>query len=105
MAIRKIRKNDMVKIISGKDKGKTGIVKSMHYPKCYVEGVNLVSKCVKANPNINEAGGIRKIESPIHVSNVTLVDDKDNAVKVAFKVNDDGKKIRVNKKTGKEIIG
>ncbi|MAJ82407.1 MAG: 50S ribosomal protein L24 [Legionellales bacterium] len=105
MAFRKIRKNDKVKVITGKDKGKTGIVKSIDFPKCLVEGINLVSKCVKANPNINEAGGVRKIEAPIHVSNLTLIDETDAIIKVGAKVLKDGKKVRINKKTGKELTG
>lgn len=103
MSLSKIQKNDRVKIIVGKDKGKLGTVKKLDHPYCYVEGLNLVSKCVKANPRANEQGGIRKIEAPIHVSNVALVDKEDKIIKVGIKVLEDGKKVRMDKKTKKEL--
>lgn len=105
MSLRKICKNNRVKITTGKDRGKIGVVKQVDYPLYYVEGLNLQSKCVKANPNANETGGIKKIEAPIHVSNLTLVDDEDKVIKVGVKILKDGKKVRFNKKTGKEISG
>jgi len=104
MALKKIRKNDKVKLVAGKDKGKTGIVKEMRYPLCIVEGLNLVSHFVKANPNTNETGGVRKKEAPVHVSNVVLVDETNTPIKVGIKVMKDGTKKRINKKTGKEIL-
>ena len=103
MSLNKIQKNDRVKIVVGKDKGKLGIVKKLDHPYCYIEGLNLVSKCIKANPRANEQGGIKKIEAPVHISNVALVDKDDNIVKVGVKVLEDGKKVRVNKKTQKEL--
>ncbi|MEE2770062.1 MAG: 50S ribosomal protein L24 [Pseudomonadota bacterium] len=99
----KIQKNDRVKIIVGKDKGKFGTVKKLDHPYCYIEGLNLVSKCVKANPRANEQGGIKKIEAPIHVSNVALVDKDDKVIKVGIKLLKDGKKVRMNKITKKEL--
>lgn len=103
MSINKIQKNDRVKIIVGKDKGKFGTVKKLDHPYCYIEGLNLVSKCVKANPRANEQGGIKKIEAPIHVSNVALVDKDDKVIKVGIKLLKDGKKVRMNKITKKEL--
>ena len=103
MSINKIQKNDRVKITVGKDKGKFGIVKKLDHPFCYIEGLNLVSKCVKANPRANEQGGIKKIEAPIHLSNVALVDKDDKIIKVGIKLLKDGKKVRMNKKTKKEL--
>jgi large subunit ribosomal protein L24 len=103
MSLRKIQKNDRVKIIVGKDKGKFGVVKKVDHPYCIVEGLNLVSKCVKANPRANEPGGVKKMEAPIHVSNVAMVDAENKIIKVSVKVLKDGKKVRVNKKTQKEL--
>lgn len=103
MSLNKIQKNDRVKITVGKDKGKFGTVKKLDHPYCYIEGLNLVSKCVKANPRENEQGGIKKIEAPIHVSNVALVDKDDKVIKVGVKTLKDGKKVRMNKITKKEL--
>ena len=98
----KIKKDDMVKIIAGKDKGKEGKVIAVDTKtgRVTVEGVNLATKHTKpsqANPN----GGIVKKENPIDVSNVMVLSDG-KATRVGFKV-EDGKKVRVAKKTGKEI--
>ena len=73
----KIKVNDQVEIIAGKDKGKTGkVLKTLRKKdKVIVEGLNLVKKHQKPN-NANENGGIFDIEAPIHVSNVKKVDNK-----------------------------
>ena len=98
----KIKKDDMVKVIAGKDKGKEGKVLScdQNTGRIIVEGVNVATKHAKpsqANPN----GGIVKKENPIDVSNVMLVVDG-QATRVGFKF-EDGKKVRFAKKTGKTI--
>ena len=98
----KIKKDDMVKVIAGKDKGREGKVIAVDTKtgRVTVEGVNLATKHTKpsqANPN----GGIVKKENPIDVSNVMVLSDG-KATRVGFKV-EDGKKVRVAKKTGKEI--
>lgn len=98
----KIKKDDMVKVIAGKDKGKEGKVLSCDQKtgRIIVEGVNVATKHAKpsqANPN----GGIVKKENPIDVSNVMLVVDG-QATRVGFKF-EDGKKVRYAKKTGKTI--
>ena len=101
----KIKTGDMVKVISGRYKGTTGEVKAVSPKtnKVIVEGVNLVKKSMKptqANPD----GGIVEHEAPIDASNVVFYDAKaKTAVKLGTKVTDKGKKVRVNKKTGKEI--
>jgi len=100
--MQKIKKDDIVKIITGKDKGKTGkvIVVNVKDETVLVEGCNMHTKHQKpsqANPN----GGIISQEGPIHVSNVMLVVDG-QATRVGFKV-EDGKKVRYAKKTGKTI--
>lgn len=73
----KIKVNDQVEIIAGKDKGKTGkVIKTLRKKdKVVVEGLNLVKKHHKPN-NANEVGGIFDIEAPIHVSNVRKVENK-----------------------------
>ena len=98
----KIKKDDMVKVIAGKDKGKEGKVIAVDTKtgKIVVEGINQATKHSKpsqANPN----GGIVKKENPIDVSNVMVISDG-KATRVGFKVVD-GKKARYAKKTGKEI--
>ena len=96
----KIKKDDMVIVIAGKDKDKTGKVLSVKDGKVIVEGVNVVKKHTKPN-QMNQNGGIVEKEAAIDVSNVMLyVDGK--ATKVGFEVKD-GKKVRVAKATGKVI--
>lgn len=101
----KIHKNDKVKILSGKDKGKIGAVLKV-LPlenKVVVEGINKVKKHIKPGA-ISKEGGIISIEKPINSSNVIVYDESaKKIVKVGFKVID-GKKYRVNKKTG-DILG
>ena len=96
----KIKKNDMVKIIAGKDKDKTGKVLQVKDGRVLVEGCNMVTKHTKpsaANPN----GGIVNQEAPMDISNVMLfVDGK--ATRVGFEIRD-GKKVRITKATGKVI--
>lgn len=98
--MQKIKKDDMVIVIAGKDKDKTGKVLSVKDGKVIVEGVNVVKKHTKPN-QMNQNGGIVEKEAAIDVSNVMLyVDGK--ATKVGFEVKD-GKKVRVAKTTGKVI--
>ena len=96
----KIKKNDMVKIIAGKDKDKTGKVLQVKDGRVLVEGCNMVTKHTQpsaANPN----GGIVNQEAPMDISNVMLfVDGK--ATRVGFEIRD-GKKVRIAKATGKVI--
>ncbi len=91
-------------VISGKDKGKTGVILTA-YPKkdrVLVEGVNIIKKHMKPN-QANPQGGIESREAAIHVSNVMLIDPKTGEpTRVGYKV-EDGKKVRVAKKSG-EII-
>ena len=99
----KIKKGDQVIVITGRDKGKTGeVVKSMPKDnKVVVSGINLVKR--HQRPTQESAGGIISKEAPIHVSNVALIDPKDGkATRVGFKV-EDGKKVRVSKRSGEVI--
>ncbi|MBD7945049.1 MULTISPECIES: 50S ribosomal protein L24 [Psychrobacillus] len=99
-----VKKGDKVMVISGKDKGKTGVILTA-YPKkdrVLVEGVNIIKKHMKPN-QANPQGGIESREAAIHVSNVMLIDPKTGEpTRVGYKV-EDGKKVRVAKKSG-EII-
>jgi len=100
----KIRKGDKVKIISGKDINKTGVVLSVLLDKnrVIVEGINIIKKHVKPGA-VSKEGGIIKKEASIHVSNVMYFDDElGKAVRLGSKVVD-GKKYRVNKVTGKVL--
>mgnify|MGYP003499210784 FL=1 len=99
----RIKKNDTVVVITGKDKGKHGkVLKAMPKDnKVIVEGVNVQTKHAKATRN--EAAEIKHIEGPIDASNVMLYDAKaKEVIKVAYEVRD-GKKVRVSKKTGNVI--
>ncbi|MGW5865933.1 50S ribosomal protein L24 [Streptomyces sp. NPDC055239] len=106
----KIKKGDLVQVITGKDKGKQGKVIAS-YPRderVLVEGVNRVKKHTKAGPTASgsQAGGIVTTEAPVHVSNVQLVVEKDGnkvVTRVGFRFDDDGNKIRVAKRTGEDI--
>lgn len=100
----RIRKDDKVKVISGKDKGKVSkvlkVLKGKN--KIVAEGVNMVKKHVKPGA-ISKEGGIISIEKPIDVSNVMYYDDSSKKiVKVSYKIAD-GKKYRISKETG-EIL-
>ncbi|WP_100404151.1 50S ribosomal protein L24 [Bacillus sp. FJAT-42315] len=99
-----VKKGDKVMVITGKDKGKTGIVLAA-FPKkdrVLVEGVNIVKKHSKPS-QVNPQGGIISQEAPIHVSNVMLLDPKTNEpTRVGFKTVD-GKKVRVAKKSGETL--
>ena len=99
-----IKKNDKVKVIAGKYKGKEGTVEKVFPSKerVIVKGVNIVKKHQKPT-NANPNGGIVEVEAPIHVSNVMLIDPSNNEpTRVGFKI-EDGKKVRVSKKTGKTL--
>jgi large subunit ribosomal protein L24 len=100
-----IRKGDTVKVLAGDDKGKQGKVLEVNREKrrALVEGVNMMTKHTKPSAGKPE-GGISKMESFIHVSNLMLVDPASgNATRVGRKLNDKGKLQRFSKKTG-EII-
>lgn len=83
----KIRKGDKVKVIAGKSKGTVGeVMKVLPKNRLIVQGVQLVKKHVKPNPNVQEPGGIKSVEAPIHASNVALHNpNTDKADRVGFK--------------------
>lgn len=100
----KIRRDDEVIILAGKDKGKRGKVrKVLDDNRVVVSGINMVKKHTKANPQAGVAGGIVENESPIQISNVAIFNPSTNkADRVGFKVNGD-RKVRIFKSSGEEI--
>ena len=98
-----VKKGDKVKVITGKDKNKEGVVLAA-FPKkdkVIVEGVNVVKKHQKPSQAAPQ-GGIVEMEAPIHVSNVMVVDSTGVSGRVGYK-EVDGKKVRVSKKTGEVL--
>lgn len=99
----RIKTGDTVKLIAGKDKGKTGtVIKTLpKLDKVVVEGLNIAKKHTK--PSQTSQGGIEEFPAPIHVSNVQLVDPKSGeATRVGYRF-EDGKKVRFAKKSNETI--
>lgn len=103
--MKKIRKNDEVVVIAGKDKGKRGkvlVVRSDE--RLIVSGINMVKKHTKPNPMLGTQGGIVEKEAPIHVSNVALFSAASGkGEKVGFKILEDGSKVRVYKSSQEAV--
>jgi large subunit ribosomal protein L24 len=106
----KIRRDDTVRIIAGKDKGRTGRVLRVEPKKqrVYVEGANIIKRhtrprTLRDTQRAQELGGIVEKEGPIHVSNVMLVDPESNEPTRVGITNEGGRRRRVAKKTGKVI--
>lgn len=102
----KLKKGDRVVVLAGKDKGKRGTI-SLVMPaegRAVVDGVNLVRRHTKQSAQ--SQGGIITKPAPIQLSNLAIEDPKDGApTRVGFKINDDGKKVRVAKRSGEVIDG
>jgi large subunit ribosomal protein L24 len=103
----KVKKGDTVLVIAGKDKGAKGKVIEA-YPtreRVLVEGVNRIKKHTRVSQNQRgaQSGGIVTQEAPIHVSNVMVVDSDGKPTRVGIKTTEDGKRVRVSKRNGKEI--
>lgn len=98
-----IKKGDTVHVNTGVDKGKTGRVLEVlvKEQRAIVEGINLVSKSTKPNAK-HPQGGIIKQEASIHISNLNPT-EKGKPVRVGRKLNNDGKLVRISKRTGEEI--
>jgi large subunit ribosomal protein L24 len=108
----KIRSDDRVKVMAGKDRGKTGKVLRVEPTKerLYVEGLNMVKRAVR--PQVNQSstlpgtegqlGGVIEREGPIHISNVILLDAKGNPTRVRIE-RKNGSRVRVAKSTGAEL--
>ncbi|WP_100658700.1 50S ribosomal protein L24 [Alteromonas flava] len=101
----KIRRDDEVVVLAGKDKGKTGKVKKVLTSdnRVIVEGVNVIKKHQKPNPQLGEAGGIIEKEASIHVSNVAIVNPATGkADRVGFRLEGE-KKVRFFKSNGELV--
>lgn len=103
-AMLKIKSEDEVIILAGKDKGKRGKVRRvLDDGRVLVSGINKVKKHTKANPQAGVAGGIVEIESPIQISNVAIFNPSTNkADRVGFKISGE-RKVRIFKSSGEEI--
>src|SRR5262245_17721951 len=106
----RIRRDDHVIVTSGKDRGKTGKVLRTDPAKrrVYVEGLNMIKKHSQprsmSDAQKGDAGGILELEGPIHVSNVALLEPRDNKpTRVGVRITDDGTRVRYSKRTGKPI--
>jgi len=100
----KIRKNDLVVVIAGKDKGRRGNVLEVLGNKVIVKGINIAKKHQKGNPNAGIPGGIVEKEMPLNISNILLVNPgTDKGDRVGFKILEDNKKVRYFKSTGEVV--
>lgn len=103
--MRKLKKDDQVVVITGKDKGKRGAIQRvLDDNRVLIAGVNIIKKHTKANPQLGVQGGIVEREASIEMSNIAIYNPKTNkADRVGFK-EQDGKKVRVYKSSG-DVIG
>jgi large subunit ribosomal protein L24 len=103
----KVKKGDTVVVVAGKDKGAKGKVIAA-YPrqdKVIVEGVNRVKKHerIRTTQRGAKTGGIVTQEAPIHVSNVMVVDSEGKPARIGYRVDDNGQKVRISRRTGKDL--
>jgi large subunit ribosomal protein L24 len=103
----RVKKGDTVLVIAGKDKGAKGKV-IQAYPtrdRVLVEGVNRIKKHTRVSQNQRgaQSGGIVTQEAPIHVSNVMVIDSDGKPTRVGKKTTDDGKRVRISRRSGKEL--
>ncbi|MFA5570509.1 MAG: 50S ribosomal protein L24 [Sphaerochaetaceae bacterium] len=100
----KLKKNDNVKVLAGKDKGKTGRILKIDHEKqrVIVQGVNMVKKTMKRRSE-QDQGGIKEIEAPVHVSNVAYLLKNGETTRLGVKLDESGAKKRYAKKTGEVI--
>lgn len=98
-----IKKGDTVKVLSGDSKGDTGVVEVVFAAdyRAIVKGVNMVKRHVR--PTADQMGGIVEKEAPIHISNLMLVDANGEASRIKQQRDENGKKVRISKKT-QEVI-
>ena len=100
----KIKKGDKVVVLAGRDKGKTGeVLKVMPKERrVLVQGVQIIKR--HQRPTQTTAGGINEFEAPLHVSNVALADPKtDEPTRIGYKTLDDGRKVRVARRSGEVV--
>lgn len=101
----KLKRDDEVIVITGKDKGKRGTISRLvGKDRVIVAGVNMVKRHTRPNPNAGQPGGIIEKEASLHISNVAIYNsDTDKADRVGIKVEDDGAKKRVFRSSGQDI--
>jgi large subunit ribosomal protein L24 len=101
----KIRKGDSVVVIAGRDKGRTGEVIEVRrdHGRVLVRGINMVKR--HQRQSASQEGGIISKEAPIHLSNIAYVGKDGKPTRVGFKIQADGKKVRIAKSSGAEIDG
>lgn len=103
--MRKLKRDDEVIVITGKDKGKRGTVSRLvGEDRVIIAGVNMVKRHTRPNPNAGQPGGIVEKEASLHISNVAIFNTETNAAdRVGIAVSEDGAKKRVFKSNGQEI--
>jgi len=102
----RLRKNDLVEVISGRDTGKRGkvLVVLPEKGRVIVQGVNFIKRHTRPNPQKNIKGGIAEREAPIHVSNVMIVSpDDDKKTRIGSKLLPDGRKVRIGRRGGEVL--
>ena len=104
----KLRKDDEIIVINGKDKGRRGVINRIvvknNQKKVYVDGLNMIKKHVRPNPQANQQGGIVEQEAPLDISNVAIFNSATKkADRVGFKMLEDGKKVRIFRSTKEQI--
>ena len=103
--MQKIKKEDRVIVIAGRDKGKTGDIKKVLVDgRVVVTGINMVKRHTKANPGANVSGGIVQKEAPLHISNVAIFNaETEKADRIGFRTTEGNKKVRYYRSTGKTL--
>jgi len=102
----RLKKNDLVEVISGRDSGKRGkvLVVIPEKGRVIVQGVNFIKRHTRPNPQRNIKGGIAEREAPIHVSNVMIVSpDDDKKTRIGSKLLPDGRKVRIGRRSGEVL--
>ena len=101
----RLKKNDLVEVITGRDRGKRGKVLQVLPEKgrVVVQGVNFIKRHTRPNPQRNIKGGVAEREAAIHVSNVMVVADDDRRTRIGTKTLADGRKVRISRRTGEVL--
>ena len=103
--MQKIKRDDRVMVIAGRDRGKIGTVtRTLDDGRLFVSGVNIIKRHTKGNPQMGQPGGIIEKEAPIQASNVAIYNSATNkADRVGVKILEDGKKVRFFRSSGDQI--
>jgi len=102
----RLKKNDLVEVVAGRDSGKRGKILAVLPEKgrVIVQGVNFIKRHTRPNPQKNIKGGIAEREAPIHVSNVMIVSpDDDKKTRIGSKLLPDGRKVRISRRGGEVL--